>query len=101
MPLVCSVTGPWHAAAVCSTHGPVCFWDGFGLDLESCGAARVLRVDRALEGCCLLASVSDSFLTETQFSAPGGLSKCPVSEACLFAEALATSHLQFCGAPAL
>lgn len=78
-------------------HGLVCFWDGFGLDLKSCGAVRVLRMDRALEGCCLLASVSDSFLMETQFSASGGLSKCPVSEACRSAEALAMSHLQFFG----
>lgn len=79
----------------------VCFWEGFGLDLKSCGAVRAWRMDRwtvLLRGAggwgSVVASVSDLCPTETQFHASGGLRRCPDSVACLWAEALSRSHLQ-------
>lgn len=94
-PLVCSITGLRVTAALCTLHGLVCLREEFDLDLDSCGTLRDLWTDWALAGCCCLASVSDSFLTEILFFASDGLSTCPIREACPPAEALARSHQRF------
>ena len=75
-PLVCSITGPRLTSVLCTVHGLVCLWEEFDLDRDSCGTVRDLWTDWALAGCCSLASVSDSFLTEILFFASDGLSTC-------------------------
>lgn len=93
-PLVCSITGPRLTSVLCTVHGLVCLWEEFDLDLDSCGTVRDLWTDWALAGCCSLASVSDSFLTEILFFASDGLSTCR-QRSVPPAEALAGSHPRF------